>query len=409
MSIVSAMNLSSLKFSSKIVKKKRIESIDLLRGVVMIIMALDHVRHFLHHEAFLYEPTDLNQTTVFLFFTRFITHYCAPVFVFLAGISAYLYGAKKTKSELSLYLFSRGLWLVFVELFIIALGQTFNPTYPMINLQVIWAIGVSMIVLSALIYLKRKFILITAILLIAAHNFLDNVHITGNPVLHFFWSMLHEPREFAVGHFKLFVMYPLIPWIGIIALGYCFGSLYDSSYDAEKRKKILLSLGFSAIGVFFLLRSFNIYGDASYWSVQKDFAFSVLSLLNVTKYPPSLLYTLITLGPAMIFLALTERPLNKFTEKIAVYGRVPFFYYVVHIYLIHLIAIIGAIISGYNWTDMILTTKVNRTPELKNFGFNLATVYFVWIGLILVLYPFCKWFDRYKRKYQSTRWWLSYV
>jgi uncharacterized membrane protein len=392
-----------------ILKRNRIESIDLLRGIVMIIMALDHVRDYFHHDAFLYSPTDLMQTSGFLFFTRFITHYCAPVFVFLAGISAYLYGTKKSKRELAFYLFSRGMWMVFTELFIISLVLTFNPSYPMFNLQVIWAIGISMIVLSAMICIKKRFILLIAIVLIAGHNLLDTVHFPDKGAVAFLWSFLHEPGEFVFWHFTILIHYPVIPWIGVIALGYSFGNLYDSSYSTGERRKTLLYFGCAAIAIFFIFRFYNIYGDASHWSIQKNAFFSLLSFLNITKYPPSLLYILITLGPAMIFLSLAEKPLNRLTKKIAVFGRVPFFYYVVHLFLIHLLALTGAIISGYNWTDMILSTRINRVAALKGYGFNLLTVYVIWIALVLFLYPFCKWFDRYKRKHQLNKRWLTYL
>lgn len=395
--------------TSLIVKIKRVESIDLLRGIVMIIMALDHVRDYFHRDAFFYSPTDLTQTTSLLFFTRFITHYCAPVFVFLAGISAYLHGAKKSKIELAGYLFRRGVWLVAVELFIVSLAWTFNPTYPILNLQVIWAIGISMIVLSALVFLKRGTILAVAIVLIAGHNLLDKVHLPGVGITSFLWSFLHKPADFVVGHFTFIVRYPVLPWIGIMAIGYCFGPMYESHYNAAKRRKVLLSIGVAAIGVFFLLRSFNIYGDAAHWSSQKSFAFSLMSLLNVTKYPPSLLYILITLGPAMIFLAGAEKPLNKVTEKVVVFGRVPFFYYVIHIYLIHLLAVIGAAVTGYGWPAMILNNRVNTAPGLKGYGFNLPVVYIVWVMVILILYPACKWFAAYKRGHQANYRWLQYL
>jgi uncharacterized membrane protein len=386
-------------------KGKRIESIDLLRGVVMIIMALDHVRNYFHHDAFVYSPTDLTQTSSVLFFTRFITHYCAPIFVFLAGISAYLYGTKRTKKELTYFLFTRGLWLVFAEFFIVGFGRTFNPLYPYLNLQVIWAIGISMIVLSALIYTKRELLLVMTILLIGAHNLLDPVHISQN----FLWAVLHEPGDFVFGRINISVSYPVIPWIGVISLGYYLGRLYDPLYDPAKRKRTLLSLGFAAIALFFLLRVSNAYGDAAQWSIQTNAVFSLLSLMNVTKYPPSLLYVLVTLGPALIFLALAERPLTAITEKIAVFGRVPFFYYVLHIYFIHLLAMIFAVASGYHWTDMILTGRVNSAVKLKGYGFDLLSVYVVWAGLIFLLYPCCQWFDRYKRTHQSTKKWLSYL
>jgi uncharacterized membrane protein len=390
-------------------KRKRIESIDVLRGIVMIIMALDHVRDYFHRDAFLYSPTDLTQASIFLFFTRFITHYCAPVFVFLAGISAYLYGTKKSKKELAFYLFSRGSWLVFVELFIISLGLTFNPLYPMFNLQVIWAIGVSMLVLSVMIYMNWRGILLTAIVLIFAHNLLDSIHVPGTGASALFWSLMHEDGDFVLGKFKILVHYPLIPWIGIIALGYSFGRLYEQRFTTAIRRKTLIVTGLSAISLFFLLRTFSVYGDAANWSFQKNIIYTLMSLLNVTKYPPSLLYILITLGPALIFLALAEKPLQALTGKIAVFGRVPFFYYVIHLYLIHLLAVFAAKFTGYSWHDMILTDRVNRVPELKGYGFSLFTVYFIWMVLILFLYPLCKKFDSYKRIHQSTKWWLSYV
>jgi uncharacterized membrane protein len=409
MIILTMQKFTDIGTVPKVLKRKRIESIDLLRGIVMIIMALDHVRDYFHYDAFLYSPTDLNKTSGFLFFTRFITHYCAPVFVFLAGISANIYGSKRSRRQLSFYLLTRGTWLVFAEFFIITLGWTFNPSYPIFNLQVIWAIGISMIVLSAIIYLKRKYILLIAVLLIAGHNLLDNLHVFNSGITNFLWHILHEPGDFAVGRFTIFVRYPVMPWIGIMAMGYYLGALYNPEYDAVKRKKIFLSAGLGAIVLFIILRSFNIYGDAAQWSAQKNVVFSFLSFLNVSKYPPSFLYALVTLGPAFIFLSLAEKPLNWVTGRVAVFGRVPFFYYVIHLYLIHLFAIIGAIISGYRWSAMILSTRVNRVAELKGYGFNLFIVYLVWLVLILILYPCCKWFDRYKRNNQSTKSWLTYL
>jgi len=395
--------------SIKKIKTGRIESIDLLRGTVMIIMAIDHVRDYFHNSAFLYNPEDLNHTNVILFFTRWITHFCAPVFVFLAGISAYLYGINKTKKELSLFLFTRGLWLVFAELFILSLFRTFNPSYHFFNLQVIWVIGISMIFLSAMIYMKRGLLLVTSLLLIASHNLLDNVHVTGNNIPAFLWALLHKTGFFTFGHITFHVHYPAIPWMGIIAIGYCCGSLFNQEYEPEKRRTILLSLGVIATALFIILRYINIYGDSSPWSAQNSFAFTILSFLNVSKYPPSLLYILMTLGPALIFLALTEKPLNAFTKKITVFGRVPMFYYLLHILLIHLFALIAAVISGYKWSDMVLTTMINRSPALKGYGFNLLTVYLVWAALIFILYPFCKRFDDYKRTHRSGQWWLSYL
>jgi uncharacterized membrane protein len=395
-------------FKAEAGKAKRIESIDLLRGIVMIIMALDHVRDYFHHDAFLYDPADFTRTSAGLFFTRFITHYCAPVFVFLAGISAYLYGAKKSKGELSFYLFTRGLWLVFIELFILSLFKTFNPFYTYVNLQVIWAIGICMMALSAIIYMPKQFMFFTGAIIVACHNMLDGIHIPGNNLLAFFWSVLHEPNYFTLGSHYIHVFYPVLPWLGIMCLGYYAGNLYVPGYDPVKRKRILLSTGIGAIALFILLRSGNWYGDAATWSVQKNTMFSLLSFLKVTKYPPSLLYILITLGPALIFLAFAEKPLNALTRKIVIFGRVPMFYYLLHFLLIHTLASIAALLTGYP-AMVVLSNTVDAIPGLKGYGFSLITVYAVWIALILMLYPFCKWFERYKREHQFEKQWLSYL
>jgi uncharacterized membrane protein len=394
----------------KLPKDKRVQSIDLLRGIVMIIMAIDHVRDFFHRDAFLYDPTDLNQTSVPLFFTRWITHYCAPVFVFLAGISAHLYGVKKSRKELAFFLFTRGVWLVLAEAFIVTLGTSFNPGFPYFNLQVIWAIGISMIVLAGIIHLRPGAILFTGLLLIAAHNLLDNFHVPGSGPFAIIWSFLHETGSFVVGGHTFLIRYPVLPWIGIITTGYYLGRFYRPEYDPAVRKRLFFLLGTGALLLFLFLRSDNLYGDAAHWSVRDTAVFSIMSFLNVTKYPPSLLYTLLTLGPALIFLAISERPLNSLTEKISVFGRVPMFYYLAHMYLIHGLAVIGAAVAGFRASDMVLLpTRVNAVPALKGYGFDLVFVYLVWALVILLLYPLCKWFDRYKRANVQRKWWLSYL
>jgi uncharacterized membrane protein len=246
-------------------------------------------------------------------------------------------------------------------------------------------------------------------LLIAGHNLLDTTHVPGNGVSSFLWAALHEARYFTYDYFTVRVHFPLLPWIGILVIGYYLGSVFADSYNAEKRKKTLLFLGVGSIGLFILLRSVNLYGDSAHWSAQKSAIFSLLSFLNVSKYPPSLLYILVTLGPALIFLALTENLRNSFTAKIQVFGRVPMFYYIIHIYLIHMLAVGAAVISVHKWQDMILRNRVNATPELKGYGFNLITVYIIWIGVILIMYPLCKWLGRYKSTQQSKYRWLSYL
>jgi uncharacterized membrane protein len=391
------------------VKSGRVESIDFLRGVVMIIMALDHVRDYFHGGAFIFSPTDLSRTSGLLFFTRWITHYCAPVFVFLAGISARLYGMKRSRQALSFFLITRGSWLVFVEIIILSLFRTFNPSFPYFNLQVIWAIGICMIVLSALIYLKRQYILVIGLILIVAHNLLDPVQVAGKGVGAICWALLHVPESFRFGQITVSVKYPVMPWIGLMAVGYYFGDWYARGCDPARRRLLLFLLGYSTVAVFIILRAADWYGDAARWTVQKDSFFTILSFLNVTKYPPSLLYLLMTIGPALVILAFTEGPLNWWKARVALFGRVAMFYYLAHILLIHLIAFFAAILSGRSGWDMVLSTGVDDSPSLKGYGFDLGVVYLVWIGLILVLYPFCRWFDRYKRAHQATHWWLSYL
>jgi uncharacterized membrane protein len=390
------------------VKSKRLHSIDLLRGTVMIIMALDHVRDYFHASAFLYDPTDLTRTDVPLFFTRWITHFCAPIFTFLAGASAFLNGTKKTKKELSFFLFTRGLWLVIAEVLIVTLGWTFNPQYPVLILQVIWALGVSMMVLAGFIYLPLTAILIIGLTLIGAHNLLDAPPGGGAHPASFLMAALHEQRIIPMKPFMIMMGYPVTPWIGIMLVGYVFGQLYLPTFDAGKRRKTLIGLGLSAIALFIIIRFINIYGDPHPWSAQKTPVYTVLSFLNTTKYPPSLLYILMTLGPAMLFLAFVEKPLNRLTEKVVVFGRVPMFFYLLHIYLIHVLAVIAAAISGYKWSDMVLTGWVSMNAQLQGYGYSLAFVFVLWIIIVIGVYPLCKWYDNYKQANRS-KWWLSYI
>jgi uncharacterized membrane protein len=389
---------------------RRIVSIDLLRGIVMLLMVLDHVRDYFHGYSFLHDAVDLHHTSVPIFFTRWITHFCAPVFMFLSGISACLYGGKKGRKQLSFFLLTRGLWLVLAELFIVTLEWTFNPLYNIYILQVIWAFGISMIVLSALIYLNRKLLLVIGILLIGAHDLLDGVHVPGNGLGAVLWSLLHDPHYFRFSHLSFLVGYPILPWIGIIVTGYCFGELYSTGFDPAKRRRKLLSIGLGAIALFIVLRLSNLYGDPSPWSSQKTPVYTLLSFLRTSKYPPSLLYMLMTLGPALVFLALAERPLNFITEKISTFGRVAMFYYLVHIVVVHLAAVVAASLSGYHGSDMVmLRSWVTDTPALRGYGFNLITVYIIWIATVVVLYPLCKWYDGYKRRNQIQHPWLSYI
>ncbi len=391
------------------VKSSRVESIDLLRGLVMIFMALDHVRDYFHADAFLYDPTDLTKTSVILFFTRWITHFCAPIFIFLAGTSAFLIGLRKSKQELSGFLLKRGLWLVFLELTIINFAWFFNIQFSLITLFVIWTLGIGMIVLAACIHLPYKIILTIGVLLIVGHHAFDNFHVEGNGTEAILWSMVHEQRGFQLANgFFLFVGYPLIPWIGVMLVGYCFGVFYSSSYDALARRKILLYLGTALIVLFVVIRFPNVYGDPNPWSVQPNPFFTALSFINVSKYPPSLLYILVTLGPAILLLAVSEKYTGAIAQKVKVLGRVPMFYYLLHLYLIHGLAVLAAVLSGYDASDMVFNTWVTMSPDLKGYGFDLWVVHIIWIGVVMVLYPLCKWYDNYKLT-QRSKWWLSYL
>ena len=389
-------------------EKNRIQSIDLLRGLVIIIMALDHVRDYVHIGAMTGDPLNLQTTTPLLFFTRWITHYCAPIFVFLSGISAYLSGIKKSTQQLSGFLIKRGLWLLVLEVTVITFGWSFNPFFNFMVFQVIWAIGASMIALGLLIYLPRKWIMIIAILILGLHNLLDNVQF-GAPGNSFVWDLLHH------GHFVMYplfanhnlvIVYPLLPWIGIIALGYSMGFLFEKHFDKKLRFKILRNTGFGMIVLFILLRLSHLYGDAQDWQTQPTFINTILSYIDVTKYPPSLLFTCMTLGPAMLFLAYIEKANSMIGQVCITFGRVPFFFYVLHIYLIHIITVILFYASGFTSADIIPEHGIFwfRPPTM---GFGLPFVYLIWIGVIALLYYPCKKYDKYKT--ENKHWWLSYL
>ena len=389
--------------------QKRITSIDLLRGTVMIIMALDHVRDYFHADAFLYDPLDLEKTSVVLFFTRWITHFCAPVFMFLAGTSAFIAGQKKTKKTLSIFLLTRGLWLILLELTLISFEWNFDVTFSNIYFIVIWALGISMVVLAGLIHLPYKIILLFGIVLVAGHNLLDNTHVTGNTLPAFGWALLHDQNFFTWQGKNILVGYPVLPWIGVMALGYCMGVLYTPAFSAEKRKKWLTIIGGSAIGLFILIRFINVYGDPSHWSYQQSGLYTFLSFIKASKYPPSLLYILMTLGPAILFLAFSENINNSLSKFMAVYGRVPMFYYILHIFFIHLFTMVAAgLFTDYSLKLWILKQPLWFAEDLKGYGFSLGIVYLVWLTIVIGLYPLCKWYDKYKISHKEKKW-LSYL
>ena len=399
---------------------RRIDSIDLLRGIVMVIMMLDHTRDFVHNAALQFDPTDLSRTNVALFLTRWITHFCAPVFVFLAGTGAYLQLARgKSKAELSRFLVTRGLWLIFLELTLVKLGVFFNPDIRFLGfLQVIWVIGISMIILSMLIYLPKSVIAAIGLLMIALHNLLDTIRVAGwhgpgtpTPALsEKLWILLHQ----AFYAFPILgdntpviaVIYPLVPWVGVMAAGYAFGALYQ--LDAQRRRRWLLIIGGVATALFIAIRAINIYGDPSQWSPQKSFAFTVLSFLNTTKYPPSLLFLLMTLGPSILALALFEAKESggAIRDFFVTFGRVPLFFYLLQWYTAHSISILLHLAFGKP-ASWLWRSPVDFGQSPTGIGFNLVVVYLVWMAGVLLLYPLCRWFAGVKQRRRD--WWLSYL
>lgn len=389
--------------SIAIPKPPRLDSVDLLRGLVMVLMALDHVRDFFTDVRFY--PLDLSRTNVLLYATRWVTHFCAPVFVFLAGTGAFLSLTRgKTVPELSRFLFTRGLWLVFVELTVVRFGWLFNFDYTLAIGQVIWAIGWSMIVLAGLVRFSTKVITVFGVLMIVLHNAFDGIRPEQLGIFGWPWQILHAggPVEYAPGYIFA-AAYPLIPWIGVMAAGYGFGSLLTR--DAPARRKALLRLGLAITAGFIIIRATNLYGDPRTWGTQKDAIFTFLDFINCEKYPPSLLYLMMTLGPAIALLPLLERARGWMAQFFTVFGRVPMFYYIIHIPLIHALAIVAALLTGYDSAFMFANVPPWEWPE--GYGFGLAIVYAVWVGVVVALYPVCKWFAGVKRRRKEA--WLSYL
>ena len=396
--------------------RNRIQSIDVLRGLVMVIMALDHVRDFFHKVtldkagAAATGPTDLETTYPMLFFTRWITHFCAPIFVFLAGTSIYLMCLKKTKKELSLFLIKRGLWLVIVEVVLITFAWTFNPKFNVLILQVIWAIGISMILLGFLIRLPYRVILLIGFIIVCGHNLLDYPSVSdgikGSTVADLLYFSKFSIHTLFPDHYYL-IVYSFLPWTGLMLLGYSFGKLFEQQVDATWRRKVLLKMGFGLLALFVALRFLNVYGDPVPWSVQpRGSVYTFLSFININKYPPSLLYICVTIGMGMIFLSLIEKVQNRLTGMFNIYGRVPMFYYILHFYFIHILVVVVFYIQGFGSADIVSrnTPFLFRPPA---FGFNLWGVYAVWLLLVAVLYPLCKRYNRYKSTHKY--WWLSYL
>ncbi|MDQ0639401.1 putative membrane protein [Pedobacter sp. W3I1] len=393
--------------ANNITLSKRILSIDILRGLVMIIMALDHTRDFFHVGAMTGDPLNPDTTTGMLFFTRWITHFCAPTFVFLSGLSAYLSAQHKTPAQASSFLLKRGLWLILIEIMVITLGLTFNPSYNFIILQVIWAIGCSMVFLALASRISHKAVLIIGLILVFGHNLFNlfpaPTDSNGGLILKIFFTASGTVVPLSSNHL-IGVFYAILPWTGIMFVGYGVGAWYKKGYAAERRQRNLLIIGLLTIFVFISLRLINIYGDPAPRKEYHDFFKNLLVFFNVSKYPPSLQYTAMTLGPAMLFLAFTENLSNWFTRITAVYGAVPFFYYVIHFYLLHTLLVVVFFATGHNTKEIIQVPFLFRPAT---FGFGLPIVYLIWFCTVASLYLPCRWFKQYKQTHRQ--WWLSYV
>ena len=386
--------------------KHRIQSIDLLRGMVMIIMALDHCRDFIHYGNSIDQgPLDFATTSPFLFLTRWITHFCAPVFVFLSGTSIFLYGSKgKTKKMVAFFLFSRGLFLMLVQIFI--MSPLWNATYSVIDLQVIWAIGLCMVCLSFLQFLPYRILIVVGFIIVFGHNLLDPITIDSPFWKSFMWAVIHKKTSFQFNsHLLVMVSYPFLSWLGLMILGYAAGKLYLPETNINYRKKLLRSIGIASIALFILIRWINVYGDLHQWQIQRSPLFTFFDFIKPTKYPPSLLYMLMTIGPALIMLSYLENiSIGDIWKRMMVFGKVPFFYYILHVALIHSIAFAIFFGSGHTFSDLDFS-KEGALPYGS--GHALWLVYAVWIVAIFILYFPCRWYSKYKATHKH--WWLSYI
>src|SRR5689334_710402 len=374
--------------------RARISSVDVIRGAVMVLMALDHVRDYVTNQRF--RPEDLSRASVALFATRWVTHFCAPAFSLLAGVGIGLWMSRgHDKAEASRFLVTRGVWLVFLDLTVSAIGWQFGfqliPAYAL----VIWALGWSMVVMAVLIHLPRSAIAVVAIATIVGHNLLDGV--APSPL----WSVLHVSGFVIPG--KLFIGYPLIPWFAVMALGFVLADVY--SWEADRRRRFLIRTGLLMTAGFVVVRYANGYGNPFPWSPQRTPSLTVASFLNVLKYPPSLDFLLMTLGPILVALALVEGKRGRVLDWLSVYGRVPLFYYVVHIYVAHAVAMTLALIQGGELRRILVVTDPGSIPAW--YGVSLGGVYVAWAIVVAIMYFPCRWYAGLKAR--RTDWWVRYT
>jgi uncharacterized membrane protein len=380
----------------------RLESVDLVRGGVMVLMVLDHVREFFTNAQF--GPVDPARTSPGLFLTRWVTHFCAPAFVFLAGTGVYLAATRgKSRPELSRFLLTRGFWLIFLEVTVVRLGMTFNLDYRFVPAGVLWAIGWSMIALAGLIWLPRPLVLGFGLTPIAGHNLLDTIESESFGRLGWLWKVLHQQGGIKLlrGH-TLRILYPLIPWIGVMAAGYASGVIF--TLERVHRRRLLVITGLSLMGAFVVLRGLNVYGNPSVWTVQKSPLLTVFSFLACKKYPPSLLFLLMTLGPLIFSLGLLDRAWGPLGQPLILLGRIPLFFYLLQWPLVHALAVVLFVATGqpYGW---LFASRPFKNPPGS--GFDLPVIYGIWVITILLLYPACRWFAALKRRRKDA--WLRYL
>jgi uncharacterized membrane protein len=390
--------------------RSRILSIDGLRGAIMILMAIDHIRDFINSAAMSFSPTDLARTTAPIFFTRWITHFCAPVFAFTAGMGAFFWAQRRTKAQLSRFLLTRGLWLMVLEVTVLRfiMFLDFRFTHTLFILTVLWMLGLSMVVLAALVHLPPRLLAAMSIAVVAAHNLFDHLRAAQFGRAAWIWDILHQQGLFSLGGNNVLTAYPLIPWFAVMALGYCLGLVF--LWDSDRRRRFLLRLGLALSAAFVVLRALNVYGDPARWSFERSRLFTVLSFLNTTKYPPSLEFLLMTLGPALLALVWLERARLSSANPLIVFGRVPFFFFLVHMAAIHALAIAMNFLRYGSASFLFRPAPSMGGPSQMfppDYGYGLWVVYAVWIAVIVMLYPLCRWYVQLKQRRRD--WWLSYL
>jgi uncharacterized membrane protein len=387
-------------------RKNRLDSIDLLRGLAMIAMALDHVRDFFTNAHF--QPMDVEKTTPAYYVTRIVTHFCAPIFVFLAGTGAFMQLAHgKTKSALASFLVTRGLWLVFLELTIVRFGWAFNVDYHFFAFQVIWALGISMVLLAPLVYLPPRVTAAIGVVMVCAHNLFDGVKAQALGAAEPLWRILHQGGPIMLpGDRRLMIAYPLVPWIGVMAAGFGFGAFMKADISSEARRARLVRLGGALFLAFVLLRAINVYGDAHPRHHYDSLGRNIGAFFDCEKYPPSLDYVLMTLGPAIALLAPLERFSGKMADIVRVFGRVPLFYYLLHLILIHtLVVLLAWAHYGHFMWETLTMPFFWKMPS--DYGYPLPVVYGLWLFVVAGLFPLCRWFAGVKSRNKSP--WLSYL